>query len=403
MTTTTEPLNPPLWAPLRVPAYRYLLAGQSTSLLGDQLLLVALPFIILGTGADARGIGAVFAAYGAARVAALPIGGWLGDRFPRRSVMIVSDAVRFMLVLGLLAATGQSTGVATLAVVMGTVGFAEGAFLPSSYAILPSTVPAELLGRANGLSSSAQNLALLVGPGLGGLLAATVSPRLCLGIDAGTFVVSVVTLLLLNAHRTQDGPTAQSSATLRFLASSSLMRVAITLTLISNLAYYGMLEVALPVFSNDVLHTAAAGYGIALAAFGLGSLLGGLAIPMLEHRPHRGLVACGIGVAQGVFFAAIALYTNLPVTVLLMTLAGLTCGVLNVFYLSRIQEHVPDHLLGRAMSLLMLAVFAIHPVSVAAAGQLTQSGGPGIVFVAAGLSIAVAFVIGSITKTYRNL
>jgi MFS family permease len=403
-TVTTEQSHPPLWAPLRTASYRYLLTGQSASLLGDQLLIVALPFLVLGTGAGARGLGAVFAAYGAARVVALPIGGWLGDRYSRRAVMIGSDGVRGVLVLALVLLAGRGfTGITAIAAVMAAVGFAEGVFLPASYAILPSTVPAEHLGRANGLSSGTQNLALLVGPGLGGLLAAAVSPRLCLGIDAATFAVSIATLLLVRPLPVEEAPEAARPATLRFLATSSLMRVAISLTLVSNLAYYGMLEVALPVFSADVLHTAAYGYGTALAAFGLGSLLGGLAIPILERHPRRGLLACGIGAIQGGAFAAVAQAASLPPTAVLMALAGITCGLLNVFYLSRIQEHVPDHLLGRAMSLLMLAVFAIHPVSVAAAGQLTQTSGAAIVFVAAGLSITVAFVIGSLTRTYRNL
>jgi MFS family permease len=263
------------------------------------------------------------------------------------------------------------------------------------------------LGRANGLSGGAQNLALLVGPGLGGVLAAAVDPRLCLGLDAATFAVSVGTLMLIRPLATaatdEVEPAVGNRAALRFLAGSALMRMVIALTLVSNLAYYGMLEVALPVLSADVLRTAAYGYGFALAAFGLGSLLGGLAIAALERRPGRGLIACLFGMAQGLFFAAIAIRADLGATVTLMALAGLTCGLLNVFYLSRVQEQVPSALLGRAMSVLMLAVFAIHPVSVAVAAAIATSTGPQLVFAVAGASIVVAFAIGAATKTYRNL
>src|SRR5262245_2950871 len=216
-TVTAEQHHPPLWAPLRTASYRYLLIGQSTSLLGDQLLIVALPFLVLGTGAGARGLGTVFAAYGAARVVALPIGGWLGDRYARRAVMIGSDGVRGALVLALVLVTGPGlTGITGIAVLMAAVGFAEGVFLPPSYAILPSTVPPELLGRANGLSSGAQNLALLIGPGIGGLLAAAFSPRLCLVIDTATFAVSIATLLLLRPRPVEEPAAAGRPATMRF-------------------------------------------------------------------------------------------------------------------------------------------------------------------------------------------
>jgi hypothetical protein len=114
-------------------------------------------------------------------------------------------------------------------------------------------------------------------------------------------------------------------------------------------------------------------------------------------------VAVGLGVAQGALFAAVALGVGLPGTLLLMTLAGLTNGVLNPFYLSRIQEGVPGPLMGRAMSVLMLAVFAVHPVSVAAAAALTRTHGPRLAFLAAGLSILGAFCVGGLTRTYRSL
>jgi hypothetical protein len=91
------------------------------------------------------------------------------------------------------------------------------------------------------------------------------------------------------------------------------------------------------------------------------------------------------------------------VAVGLLALAGVTNGVLNVFYLSRIQQAVPAQLMGRAMSALILAVFAVHPVSVAAAAALARASGPNPVFVAAGASIVFAFVIGSFTRAYRNL
>jgi MFS family permease len=395
---------PRLWAPLRVPAYRYLFAGQATSLLGDQLLVVALPFLLLGRGVDAAGLGGVFAAYGAARVVALPIGGWLGDRYARRLVMMASDVVRALLVLGLLVVSGPGwAGPGTVAVLMAGVGLAEGAFLPAGYAILPSTVPAELLGRANGLSSAAQNFAVLAGPGLGGLLAATLDPRVCLALDAATFAVSIATLALLRTRPAEPEPQAGAASALRVLASHRLLRVMVILTLVSNLAYYGMLEVALPVLSADVLHTAVFGFGASLAAFGLGSLLGSLAIALLERQSHRGLIACGIGAVQGVLFAAVATQSGLPGTVVLLALAGLTCGILNVFYLSRLQQSIPDALLGRAMGLLMVGVFAVHPASVAMAGTLARATGPGTVFVLAGACITVAFAAGAMTRSYRNL
>jgi MFS family permease len=396
-----------LWAPLRERPYRMLFVGQSCSLVGDQLLVVALPFVVLGGGGGPGTLGTVLAAYGAARVLALPFGGWLGDRLPRRLVMMCTDLLRAALVAALIAVTGSSLHLAAVVLAVILIGLSEGLFLPASYAILPGTVPPELVSRANALSSSAQNLALLVGPGLGGLIAAAVTPRLNLAIDAATFLISAATLAFVR-ERAAEPRGDEAAGFVRFLATSRLMQIVLALTIISNLAYFGMLEIALPVWSSDVLFRDELGFGLALAGFGLGSFAGGLLIAKLERLRRRGLVACALGIGQGACFAAIALAgapsnAGLVATVALMVLAGLTAGVLNVFYLSRTQEAIPGALLGRAMSALMLAVFAIHPVSVAATAILVRASGPGIGFAAAGLSIVLAFAVGASTRTYREL
>lgn len=399
--------EPPIWAPLRVASYRYLFVGQTTSLLGDQFLVVALPFVVLGRGGGATALGQVLAAYGTARVLALPVGGWLGDHRSRRGVMIASDVVRGLLVLALLSLTAsRSASTISIALAVATIGLAEGVFMPSSFAILPGTVPAELLSRANALSGGSQNLALLVGPGLGGLLAAGLSPTACLVVDAGTFAVSATTLLAVHERAVPDdleGSEASPATFRRFLLTSRLLQIVIVLTVISNLAYFGMLEVALPILSADVLKTGTVGFGMGLAGFGFGSFMGGFLIVRLERLRRRGTVAIALGAAQGVLFAAVALVHGLAPVVLLMALAGVTNGVLNVFYLSRVQEKVPGALLGRAMSALMLAVFAVHPLSVAAAAGITNAYGPETVFATAGLSIVAAFALGAGTRTYRGL
>jgi hypothetical protein len=131
--------------------------------------------------------------------------------------------------------------------------------------------------------------------------------------------------------------------------------------------------------------------------------VGSFLVVRLEALSRPGIGAIALGMAQGGLFCAVALGGGLGVAVGLLALAGVTNGVLNVFYLSRIQQAVPAQLMGRAMSALILAVFAIHPISVAAAAALARASGPNPVFVAAGASIVFAFVIGSFTRAYRNL
>lgn len=89
--------------PLRVRNFALLFGGQTISVMGDVLYLVALPWLVLTTGGSAQELGIVLATYGIPRALSMLLGGWLSDRLRPRRVMLVADAVR-MLLVGLLAA-----------------------------------------------------------------------------------------------------------------------------------------------------------------------------------------------------------------------------------------------------------------------------------------------------------
>ena len=404
MTSTADPQVGGALAPFGSRDFTLLFTGQITSLIGDSLLVVGLPLLLLPRGGPSS-LADALAAYGVARLAGLPVGGWLGDRLSRRLVMLVSDAVRGALTV-LLAVVATSSHVSTMSVALavGLLGLAEGVFLPPSFSILPSTVPEEMLVRANSLSTGAQNLAMLIGPGLGGLAVAAVSPALCFALDAVTFLVSAVTLASMRPASTgsPSDRTRGKGELLTFLRTNRLLPVLVGITALSNLAYFGMLEVALPSLTVDSLHAGAFGFGLALATFGCGSVIGSQLASRLDSRHRPGQWAIGLGVTQGLLFCAVS-GVGLVSAMVLLALAGTTNGVLNVFYLSRLQQRIPGALLSRAMTLVIMSVFAIHPLSVVLAGRLTTTSGPAGVFLIAGLAIAVAFALSAFTRTYREL
>ena len=98
-----ETKKPVASGPLRVRNFRLLFGGQTISVMGDALYLVAFPWLVLTTGGSAEELGIVLAAYGIARALTMLAGGWLSDRLRPRRVMLIADAARLLLV-GLLAA-----------------------------------------------------------------------------------------------------------------------------------------------------------------------------------------------------------------------------------------------------------------------------------------------------------
>ena len=301
---------PSLLRPLRNRNYALLFTGQLASLVGDQLYVVALPFLVLGH-ASVRELGLVLMCFGIARIATVPIGGVLADRMDKTKLMLLTDAGRALCVLAVAGlAFGPELSMLTVMALTAVLGALEGLFLPASYAILPDILSDDELPAGNALNTALESAAAFVGPALAGLVVAVFSPGVALTIDAVTFVVSAATLLALRvtpraratAGESDQDTTADGSSRkgfVRFLAVSRIVQLTLLIVLFSNLAFDAMAEVALPVFSRDYLGTGAQGFGVMLSAFGAGAVVGGLLTDALFRVPRRGLIAlrsrCGPG------------------------------------------------------------------------------------------------------------
>jgi|KBSSwiStaDraftv2_1062776.scaffolds.fasta_scaffold106270_2 predicted MFS family arabinose efflux permease len=406
---------PSLLRPLRNRNYALLFTGQLTSLVGDQLYVVALPFLVLAH-AGVRELGLVLMCFGIARIATVPIGGVLADRMDKRKLMLLTDFGRALCVLTVAgAAFGPELSMLTVMALTAVLGGLEGLFLPPSYAILPDILSDDELPAGNALNTALESAASFVGPALAGLVVAVFTPGVALTIDAATFVVSAATLLAIRvtprgadeAGEGDEDQTADGSSRmgfLRFLAVSRFVQLTLLIMLFSNLAFDAMAEVALPVFSLDYLGAGAQGFGVMLSAFGAGAVVGGLLTDALFRLPRHGLIALGLGAVQGIALALVPLVGGgLAGASVLLAASGLTIGVLNAFFMTHLQQRVPPHLLGRTMGVLTMTIFGAQPVSVLAAGLVLGVTGPGVIFVTAGLLIVVGYLLAVPSSEFRNL
>jgi len=229
-------------------------------------------------------------------------------------------------------------------------------------------------------------------------------------------LISAITLLAIRlrprgagaAAEDDEEPAAEQEGSSRIgftklLKVSRVFQLVLLITLFSNLAFDAMAEVALPVFARDDLLSGAGGFGLMLSAFGAGALVGGLLTDALFRLPRRGLVALGLGVVQGVALALVPVAGGLAGACVLLAASGLTIGVLNAFYMTHLQQHVPPQMLGRTMGALTMATFGAQPVSVLAAGLVLGVTGPGVIFVTAGLLIVVGYLLAVPSSEFRNL
>jgi MFS family permease len=415
-----------LLRPFRVRNFRLLFGGQTVSIIGDALYMVALPWLILTTGGSAQELGIVLAAYGIPRAGSMLVGGWLSDRLRPRRLMLIADMVRMVLVgiLAALAFMGHPAfwQLCAIAVPLGAFG---GAFMPAYMSILPDTLSTEDMQAGNGLMMSSLQGANLVGSASAGVIVAAFTAGAGLAIDAATFLVSAVSLALMRTvGRTQlttsgeqgkgagqENPSASTQeqgaqvavqSFWRFLLTSRLIQVFLLMFLVIGLFSGGLIEVALPTLVHGPLHGSSSSFGFIMAAWGAGSLVGSICAGMLGKLTHKGLTILLAGL---IVAAAIGLVPTWGVigAIVCMLIGGLASSNINVLLFTTIHLVIPRHLMGRVMGLLMFSSFGLYPLSVALAGVLSTRFGPAILFPFGGLLLGLVMVFGMTQRVLREL
>lgn len=342
------------------PQFRLLFSGQVLSVLGDRVMMVALPFAVLAVGGTVRDVALVSTAqFLPFAVLALPAGVW-ADRLDRKAILVASDVTRFVcqLVAGLLLLSGDA-GVVHLAVLAGVYGGADAFFAPAFTGLLPGTVSAGNLQPANALRGLSFSTGSIVGPVLAGFLVGGVGPGGAFLFDAGTFAVSIACLVLLRP-RTVDDPLRDGAGTSApgFLPSlregwSEVRSRSWVVSFIGGMAAYHVVVLPAifvlgPVLADEELDGARS-WAIVTAGFGIGSVLGDLLL--LRWRPRFALRVASL-MLVGASCQAAFIGSGLGVWGItgLELLAGICVTGTFTLWETSLQEHVPDRALSRVSS-----------------------------------------------------
>jgi hypothetical protein len=400
---------------LHIKNFRLLWLGQGLSLLGDQFYMLALPWLVLRVSGDPVVLGMVLALAGLPRALFMLVGGALTDRFSPRRIMLLSDIARLiltsLLAVIMLTNTIELWMIYLFALLFGTVA---GFFIPASNAILPQLVPPEKLQAGNAIFQGTAQLSLFLGPVIaGGLIALFSGPAaeaaksaagllgiaVAFGVDALTFLVSVVTLSLMNVDRPQrqagqPGKAANVftaiKAGLSFAMHDPVLRVLGVLVAALNCLFLGPTIIGIPVLA-DQLPGGAAALGLMLSAEGGGTLLG-IIIAGATHRTKAlGLIISATVAGFGFGLIALGFVTSTLAAAGILLVVGIGSGYLNVFFITFLQRRAPEEMLGRLMSLVMFASVGLIPISQAISGMLIKFNFT-VLFVSAGILMIVLAV-----------
>lgn len=396
-------------AALSHPDFRRLVAGTTTSALGNAITPVALAFAVLDLGGSATQLGLVEAAYALTNVLTTLFGGVLGDRVPR-ALMLQGSALGASLTQALIAAS--LIGGWSSILLLGLVGMVNGSLSalsgPSSAALTRQTVPDDVLPSAVALRRLLQNTAMVVGFAGAGIMVAVAGSGWAIAVDAASFAVAAYCFHLLDVPPltagTADGPARTLLGDLgegaREVLRHTWLWMLILQATLYHLFYGGVQGVLGPIAVRDSWDEAA--WGWALAALMTGFMVGGLV--SLRFRPRRLLFAGALLLALTACFpAAIAVGGSLGVLLLGAFLHGLGLEIFSVNWDLAIQQNIAPDKLARVYSFDLMGSFLARPVGLALVGPVSAATGVTLwLWVCAGV-MAVGSLAAAVLPSVRRL
>jgi DHA3 family tetracycline resistance protein-like MFS transporter len=391
-------------SPLRERDFALLWCGLTISLIGDGIYLVAVAWQAYDLSNTPAALALVGLAWSAGLALFLLTGGVVSDRFDRRRVMIAADLLRAaaLVGIGVLALTGELEIWHLIALVV-VYAAGEAFFGPALGALVPDLLHGERLAQANALEQfMRQTCRLLIGPAIGGVIVATVGPGDAFLIDAGTFLVSAAFVALIRtpsagAREAGASMLSEAKAGIRYAASQRWLWVTLIASTLAMLLFFGPMQVLLPYVVRNELGAGSEGYGLVLAADGVGAIVASV---LLAQRglPRRyltmmfaaftlatlPLIGYAVGTSVGQLMAFAALHGSM-----------ITVGL--IIFTTLQQLLVPSAMLGRVQSLEWFSSVAFVPISFALTSPISALLGSHWTLILAGgaasLSTVVMFVV----------
>src|SRR5438876_922486 len=393
---------PRAFSSLRHRNYRLYWFGQMISLMGTMMQIIGQAWLVLELTHSAWQLGLVGA------LQALPVllfsifGGVFADRWPKRRVLLVTQAaamIQALLLWGLIATgTIQLWHLYVLAMLLGLTNSLDH---PTRQAFVIELVGREDLPNAVALNASLSQMTRIVGPAMAGIIIAASGVTMLFLLNALSFLAVLVGLALIKSHELHAPALRHRSVGERQNTWQSLREgvdyvwntpaVLLVILVVGLVLLFGSnFNVVLPLFATDVLHGGATGFGFLSAATAIGSLISALWLAWSHQKPTIRRVLMGT-LVFGVLEAVFAVSRIYPLSLVLIASIGFAETAFAQLSIITLQTVAPDHLRGRVMSVTLLFFDGSVPLGYMLMGWLSGLYGASIaLLIGALLSLLLA-------------
>ena len=365
-------------------------------MLGDGVFLVAFTWQIAVEWQRPALLGVLLGARVLAELATLGLGGWIIDRLPRRTTVLVTDAGRALLLLGLAAVLHRPPPLLALVLLVVAYGVLTALFRPAIVAYVPEVVRRERLAAANSMLALSAQAALVLGPALGAGLVGLGSATAALRLDAISFLLAAASVLPLPGRLPSSSTSsrlAQALEGFRTVRRVGWVGGTILLCSLGNIGMIGAERLALPK-AAEKHYGQLGGYGAVLVALGVGAAVAALLTGRSGQHGEAGRTAYGGVLLLGLSTAAFGIVHGIVPAVLVGFTFGFGQQLFELLWTTGLQRNAPDRLLGRISAVDQFGSFLFLPLSFAFGGLVVQAVGPELVLVGAGALGVTLAVIG---------
>ena len=396
--------------PLYVILFAALMAGA-----GNGISIVAFPWLVLQRTGSALDASIVAMAGTIPLLVATLIAGAAVDYIGRKRVSMISDALSAVSVAAVpvLALTfgAHVVNVAVLAGLAALGALFDPAGMTARETMLPeaATRAGWTLDHANSVYEAVFNLSYIVGPGIGGLLIATLGGVNTMWVTAAAFCLSIAVISVLRLEGTgkpdrsklTEGVWAGVVEGLRFVWNNKVLRTLAIVDLAATGLYMPMESVLFPKYFTDRNEPAQLGW--VLMALSIGGLVGALSYAVMSKYSRRRTVMLIAVLTLGVAMTIIAFLPPLPMILVLCAIVGFFYGPIAPIYNYVMQTRAPAHLRGRVVGVMGSLAYAAGPLGLVVAGPLADAAGLHVTFLALSLPMLLLGIVAVFLPALRDL
>ena len=302
------------------------------------------------------------------------IGGVVADRTERRKILLVSQYIQM-----------ASAATLTILVIFGLThvwpilclsflsGLAQAFGGPAYLSLIPTLVDREDMPNAIALNSIQFNLAVTVGPALGGLTLARLGEKWCFGLNALSFLAPIVSLSIISAQLVPEAVKESMFESLlegiKFIWQHGSMVAIIVLAFVMTFLSMPM-RTYIPVFVKDIFHRGPETFGTLLSLMGVGSICGSLAVAGLGNISRKGRFSLSMLIILGAGIAGFSVSKFLPLSYAMLFVVGASMMAVFATVTSLVQLIVTNEMRGRVMSVYNFAFRGGMPIGNLVSGWL---------------------------------